>query len=282
VLDVDTMDVNNGQPGVLYNGVLEKDRVVYFYNNSNYTDPMFQTYYDKYNDTVATLKGKILPEPIMNARTIDMFSWHQFMKLDPNYEALDGQDPQFKTPGTNSDSILAFLQARYATGGTVFWGYNPDLQGTWPLKENLSYTNSTLLTAGLGGLPLGDLYHWFPTQYATWSAQATAEDNGIISRSVSEVKKISNLVPQDFTLEQNYPNPFNPSTRIDYTIAKRSPVSLKVYNVVGQEVETLFSGVQDAGHYEATFDAKTLASGVYIYRLEAGTTTITKKMMLLK
>jgi len=282
VLDVDTMDVNGGLPGTLYNGVLEKDRVVYFYNNSNYTDPMFQTFYNTYNDTATGLKGKILPEPIMNDRTIDMFTWHQFMKLDPNYQALDGQNPQFTTPGTNADSIIAFLKARYATGGSVFWAYNPDLNGTWPLKENLAYSNSTLLTAATGGRPLGDLYHWFPSQYASWSAQAATEDNTIIGKSVSGVKQVSDVIPESYTLQQNYPNPFNPATRIDYSLAKRGSVTLKVYNVVGQEVATLFSGVQEAGRYEASFDAKTLSSGVYLYRLQAGNTTITKKMMLLK
>ncbi len=282
VLDVDTMDVNGGLPGTLYNGVLEKDRVVYFYNNSNYTDPMFQTFYNAYNDTVTGLKGKILAEPIMNDRTLDMFTWHQFMKLDPNYQSLDGQNPQFTTPGTNADSIIAFMKARYATGGSVFWGYNPDLNGTWPLKENLAYSNSTLLTAATGGRPLGDLYHWFPSQYASWSAQAATEDNTIIGKSVSGVKQVSDVIPESYTLQQNYPNPFNPATRIDYSLAKRGSVTLKVYNVVGQEVATLFSGVQEAGRYEASFDAKTLSSGVYLYRLQAGNTTITKKMMLLK
>ncbi len=281
VLDVDTMDVSDGLPGTLYNGVAEKDRVVYFYNNSNYQDPMFQTFFNQYNDT-ASGRGKILPEPIMNDRTLDMFTWHQFMKLDPNYQALDGQNHQFTKAGTNADSIIAFLKARYALGGTVFWGYNADLTGTWPLKENLAYSNATLLTAATGGRPLGDLYHWFPSQYTSWSAQATTEDNTIIGKSVSGVKQVSNVVPESYTLQQNYPNPFNPATRIDYSIAKRGQVTLKVFNVVGQEVATLFSGVQEAGHYEASFDAKTLSSGVYLYRLQAGNTTITKKMMLLK
>jgi len=93
---------------------------------------------------------------------------------------------------------------------------------------------------------------------------------------------VSNLVPENYTLQQNYPNPFNPATRIDYSIAKRGQVTLKVFNVVGQEVATLFSGVQEAGHYEASFDAKTLSSGVYLYRLQAGNTTITKKMIALE
>ena len=282
VLDVDTMDVSNGLPGTLYNGVAEKDRVVYFYNNSNYTDPMFQTFYDLYNDTVATLKGKILPEPIMNSRTLDMFTWHQFMKLDPNYQALDGQNPQFTTPATNADSILAFLKDRYAVGGTVFWGYNPDLNGTWPLKENLAYTNSTLLTAASGGFPLGDLYHWFPAKYTTWSDQSATEDNIIINQSVTEVKQVSNLGPQSFSLNQNYPNPFNPATQIDYSIPQSGFVTLKIYNVLGQEVATLFSGMQTPGSYKATFDGNRLASGVYLYRLEEGKYSVTKKMILMK
>jgi hypothetical protein len=88
--------------------------------------------------------------------------------------------------------------------------------------------------------------------------------------------------PNDFILEQNYPNPFNPNTSIKYSIAERNAVSLKVYDVLGNEVATLVNTSQDAGAYEIDFDAASLASGLYFYTLQAGNFTSTKKMILLK
>jgi len=90
------------------------------------------------------------------------------------------------------------------------------------------------------------------------------------------------IVVNDFTLEQNYPNPFNPSTIIKYSLADQNPVSLKVYDVLGNEVATLVNTTQDVGAYEVNFDASNLASGLYVYTLRAGNFTSTKKMMLLK
>ncbi len=94
------------------------------------------------------------------------------------------------------------------------------------------------------------------------------------------------LVPQEFALFQNYPNPFNPSTRIQYSLEKAAQVSLKVYNVLGNEVATLVSARQEAGSYTVPFytsEAKlNLSSGVYFYRLEAGSFVSTKKLILIK
>ncbi len=89
-------------------------------------------------------------------------------------------------------------------------------------------------------------------------------------------------VPMEFTLMQNYPNPFNPSTVIRYGIAQQSPVTLTVYNLLGQQVVNLVDEVQSAGYYEVTFDAQHLSSGVYLYRLQAGDYVETKKLMFLK
>ncbi len=89
-------------------------------------------------------------------------------------------------------------------------------------------------------------------------------------------------VPKSFTLSQNYPNPFNPTTIIQYSVPKNSFVTLKVYNVLGQEVATLFSGREMAGNYVATFDGSKYASGVYFYRMQAGGASFTKKMVLMK
>ncbi|HTR80226.1 MAG TPA: T9SS type A sorting domain-containing protein, partial [Bacteroidota bacterium] len=88
--------------------------------------------------------------------------------------------------------------------------------------------------------------------------------------------------PHNYQLEQNYPNPFNPTTRIEYSIPRDGSVSLKVYNLLGRTVATLFAGKRAAGNYAATFDGSDLASGVYFYRLNAGSFAETKKLVLLK
>jgi hypothetical protein len=89
-------------------------------------------------------------------------------------------------------------------------------------------------------------------------------------------------VPLSYKLEQNYPNPFNPSTRIDYEIKSASTVSLKIFNVLGQIVETLTNEKQEAGNHFVVFDASKLSSGIYFYQITAGNFVATKKMMLLK
>ncbi len=89
-------------------------------------------------------------------------------------------------------------------------------------------------------------------------------------------------IPAKYELAQNYPNPFNPTTVINYSIPQKGYVSLKVYNLLGREVATLIAGVQEAGNYSAPFDGTGLASGVYFYRLQAGSVSITKKLVLMK
>jgi hypothetical protein len=92
----------------------------------------------------------------------------------------------------------------------------------------------------------------------------------------------SNSVPNKFALEQNYPNPFNPSTTIRYTIPAKSNVTIKIYNVLGQQIESLVNMDQTAGSYVIQYNASRLATGVYFYELRAGDYRNVKKMLLLK
>jgi len=85
-----------------------------------------------------------------------------------------------------------------------------------------------------------------------------------------------------FRLEQNYPNPFNPNTTISYSIPELSNVSLKVYDVLGREVATLVNEEKPAGNYSCVFDASHLPSGIYLYSLNIGNQTISKKFVLMK
>lgn len=102
------------------------------------------------------------------------------------------------------------------------------------------------------------------------------------STNISIVSNDDEIVVNNFNLEQNYPNPFNPSTTINYSLAERSAVTIKVYDVLGNEVATLVNSTQEAGKHSINFDAAKLASGLYIYTLNTGNFTSSKKMMLLK
>jgi len=89
-------------------------------------------------------------------------------------------------------------------------------------------------------------------------------------------------LPEEFALRQNYPNPFNPTTLIRYDLPMDCQVRLEVCNILGQKVASLVDGKQKAGYKAATWDASSLSSGIYFYRLQAGDFSATRKMVLLK
>jgi hypothetical protein len=90
------------------------------------------------------------------------------------------------------------------------------------------------------------------------------------------------IVPTEFRLEQNYPNPFNPRTTIHFQLPSKSHVTLRVYDILGQELETLINEEREAGMYILQYDGLNLTSGIYFYRLQAGSYSETKKLILLK
>jgi hypothetical protein len=107
---------------------------------------------------------------------------------------------------------------------------------------------------------------------------------GFETKLTDEIVKVESdeSTPDNFVLEQNFPNPFNPSTRISYSIAENSFITLKVYDILGNEIATLVNEEKPAGKYDAEFDANNFSSGIYFYRMTAGKLIETKKMILLK
>jgi hypothetical protein len=177
-----------------------------------------------------------------------------------------------------------------ATSAWPKYWWNADESGlgnptTWPRFDG-TYKNKTALTGSIEGLPLGDL-NWYPTAKATWQAkQQTIMDHILAGNetkiNITAVKNENSNLPASFSLLQNYPNPFNPSTIISYSVPKQSQISLKVFNVLGQEVATLVNSNQKAGTYNISFNASKLSSGIYFYSLKGDGFTMTKKMMLVK
>jgi len=213
-----------------------------------------------------------------------------FKTINVDWQTIYNKDPQFIVPATNLDAAKQFIMYKWWNNADIDWSYEPEagFKQTWPLPENLAYTDSELLTAAMGGYPLGDL-NWFPDKYEQWKANQRAKEWETInnwlkygSPNPSSVKELPGALPNNYVLEQNYPNPFNPVTNIKYSIPKAGFVTLKVYNLLGQEVATIFEGNQNAGNYIATFDASNLSSGVYMYRLESENVSITKKLVLIK
>jgi hypothetical protein len=278
----------------------EPNRHILFANNDYFIDPWLVSwmqnnpyslnlYKERHNSDIP------VPQPIINNITQTFFDSTDASgnKVWPyiNMANIDSLYPGFKNPPLNLDSLEQFLYHKWYDNADVQWAWEPQnsyQNQLWPSPEDLSYTNDTLMTAGMGGFPVGDLYHWWPTQYKQWAAQQPAEENRITSwlnngkDPVTAVTRSKSNIPAQYTLSQNYPNPFNPTTVIQYTIPTSGLVSLKVYNILGQEVATIFQGFRNAGSYEVNFDASKLASGVYMYRLKSGTVSIAKKLVLMK
>jgi photosystem II stability/assembly factor-like uncharacterized protein len=160
----------------------------------------------------------------------------------------------------------------YTTNGGSSWLQDPTL-GNLTTKHIISVvkvdsnTASALIVSSLGG-------------------ESTLTDTTFILSVSSEpfvgVWAEDNSFPTTFKIFQNYPNPFNPSTMIKYQILEFSFVTLKVYDLLGSEIRTLVNEEKPIGSYEVEFDATWLPSGVYFYKVKAGSFVVTKKMVLLK
>lgn len=98
----------------------------------------------------------------------------------------------------------------------------------------------------------------------------------------SSTIEVNGITPKKFSMEQNYPNPFNPSTKIDFTLPIESNVKISIYNLIGQKVSEIVNAKFNAGKHSFEFNASNLSSGIYLYKIEAGDFTSTKKMQLIK
>ncbi len=230
--------------------------------------------------TWITSKSDIALFHFINASTDTLLAKYPNMVDTANIEA------HLTFSGAPNDSIiLAYAQQRYnsnysntglpdigaqmlpQTDDTTTWG-------TAPANNYNEYTfdygtAAAAYTHSEGGYPVGDL-NWYPDKLKEWEGGATA------------IRQENNQMPSSFYLSQNYPNPFNPTTVINYSIAKAGLVTLKVYNILGQEVATLVNREQATGTYKVSFDASNMASGVYVYRLTSSNFSLTKKMTLIK
>jgi len=155
---------------------------------------------------------------------------------------------------------------------------------------NTTY-NSPIVTDGNGPSETGKTY--FSSNSATWIDVGTSFNHDVAIRvrtsptlAVS-VDEDDDLLPFNFELKNNYPNPFNPTTTIEYTIPIKSDVDISIFNLLGQKVNTIVEGEESAGEHRVSWDGtdftgNRVASGIYLYRINAGDNSQTKKMMFIK
>lgn len=207
------------------------------------------------------------------------------------------------TPALNTDGTIYFG----ALNGTV---YALDQNGNqkWSLQTGNPIIAPMLVTGSnmiMVGDTLGNLYIMkipsdslvsqllnkkiaTPQQvtgssYEWWTFKGNNQRTGYSKSIITGINnQTANNLPKSYSLNQNYPNPFNPSTIISYSVPKSSLVTIKVYDILGREVETLVNEQKNPGNYNITFNADKLASGVYFYQLRASDYTSIKKMLLLK
>jgi hypothetical protein len=135
----------------------------------------------------------------------------------------------------------------------------------WSSQSNLEYETNITFDAGDGNFGSGIF------------SRVAIEGTSVVSVTEDE-----NSVPRVFALSQNYPNPFNPSTVIRYSVPHITRVSIKLFDILGNEVSTLVDGMMPVGDYSVEFDGSNLASGIYFYQLQSKEVTFTKKMILMK
>jgi hypothetical protein len=157
---------------------------------------------------------------------------------------------------------MADIESHNAAGEKLIDGSGRELQqGDW--SSDGGHLNDA------GSRRVASAWWWLMARVAGWNGTTEVEKQG--------------ESPQVFNVSQNYPNPFNPTTTIEFSLAEKSKVLLKVYDLLGHEVATLFDGeLQEGILHRILFDASRLSSGVYFYRLEANDNVQVKKLVLIK
>jgi len=141
----------------------------------------------------------------------------------------------------------------------------------------------TKLSFSSGRFNVTKLYYYrvkYRDHNLKWSDWSNITSFNVTSNAMVGLE--NEIVPTVYGLEQNFPNPFNPITKIHYQLPKNNFVTLKIYDVLGNEIITLVNEIKAAGKYQSTFDANNLSSGIYFYKIQAGDFIDIKKMILMK
>jgi hypothetical protein len=223
------------------------------------------------------------------ATAINETTWVKADSINPVFSPMPGtwEPTWLRTPRVLWDT--AGYQMLYSAGPPYNTnargiGYATSVDGiSWARAAGNPVLQSTQGTWDEGGIWVGDVmfdggaYHmWYVAGYLT------ALRTGYATATVTTVQEVAGDLPSAFLLEQNYPNPFNPSTTIQFALPRSESVTLTVFNLLGERMTTLFSGRLSAGTHRVQWDVQGSPAGVYFYKLQAGTFTTTKKLVLLR
>jgi hypothetical protein len=186
------------------------------------------------------------------------------------YRSIDsGKTWILLSSGLTNTSVNALA----TSGSQVFAGTE---DGVFYLNGNdtiWAAANAGLTSRSIHALAIVGTNLYAGTRYGVWRCSLPL---------LAALKPSENELPSSFELAQNYPNPFNPCTTIRYGIPNRAQVTLTVFNTLGQQVAQLVNGEVEAGYHDVGFDGSGLASGVYLYRIQAGSYGETKKVLLVR
>ena len=228
----------------------------------------------------------------------DTSMYNQIVDFQVNSALLSHPSVGFSTDGSVIWVAYSVIQIEHCTGYNADFNYfdvyvskSTDGGLTWSDPQNVSKTTDVdEMYPDVAEVGNNNNYPYLiyqsnliPGCHAFTDGQTVAICYEVFKSTIIGVKNISNEIPATFSLKQNFPNPFNPSTKIRFEVSKTSNVTLKVYNIAGQEVATLLSNENlSPGTKEVDFNASNLASGVYFYTLKAGDFAATRKMVLVK
>ena len=250
--------------------------------NTNYQKDSFEFYIDPDNSKIP---DGVAPDPGggLAPGDIQLTIPHAYMGVEADNMANIGFPAAIPTDGVQFKIV--------EHDATPYFG------GGWSLELKIPVDNIELVTSEGQELGIefqndesdaddngarGAMEKWWKESNNSWTNAnlwGTAKLGPLVTVGVKE-KPVQ--VVDRYSLSQNYPNPFNPNTKISFTIPEAGLVKLNVYNLLGQLVSTVVNQEFKSGYFEADFNATNLPSGIYFYKLEAGNTTLTKKMMLLK
>ena len=259
------VDIDNNFPGVDYGSVEWGDYdndgdLDFLISGMNYfTGPLIKIFRNE-TDQINTPPDP--PKTLSAVRDGDdlVFTWG------------DGQDKQTETP-----ALTYNIRIGTTPGGQEIKSAMSDLVSGYLIQPKIGNVNHNKQWR-LKGIPQTKFY---------WSVQSV--DNAFSGSAFSEeqvfvtgIEEDESVHVTDFSLSQNYPNPFNPSTKILFGLPKTANVQIKVYDISGQKVETVFNGVRPAGYHIVEFDGKNYSSGLYFYQIVTDGYTAVKKMILIK
>ena len=222
---------------------------------------VFATFQDELNG-IATgpLLSKNIAETTDGGNTWQILS--QQLPINSGLIYIKGTPNTYMYTSGNLGYILQ--TGDHGNGFTFDYGQSYFYQDTIPLN-GAAFVNDS--TGWAGNVEDNKIYKW---------------NGGSLSSPPSGIALNENIIPNNIILEQNYPNPFNPNTNIEFSIPSSDFVSLKIFNMLGQQVTTLVSENLKAGNYTYSWNAGSLASGVYYYKIQSGSFQKIRKMILLK